>query len=331
VKAAVVPKIASKWEIREVPTPQPSANQVLIKIHASGLCYTDVHITEGHLPMPIEFPRTIGHEPVGEIVAVGEGVNSRKVGDRVGVPWVQASCGRCEWCQRGKAMFCAQQIGTGINIQGGHAQYMVAYADATALLPDGLAYEQAAPVFCAGYTVWSGIRWANPKPHERIAVAGIGGLGHMALQYSKAAGFDTIAITHSKDKVELAHKLGADSVVSDGQSLREAGGADVILATSNSYKASGDALKGLRPDGRLMLIGSSDEPFTIPSPTEFFVNRFQIIGSSQNGREFLYEALDYVAKGKVKVMAETFSLDHIADAYEKVANGSVRFRAVIKV
>ena len=278
----------------------------------------------------MEFPRTIGHEPVGEIVALGEGVTSRKVGDRVGVPWIQASCGRCEWCLRGKPMFCAQQIGTGINIQGSHAEYMVAYADATMLIPDGLADEQAAPVFCAGYTVWSGIRWANPKPHERIAVVGIGGLGHMALQYSKAAGFDTIAITHSKDKVELAHKLGADVVASDGQGLREAGGADIVLATSNSYKASADALKGLRPDGRLMLIGASDEPFTIPSPLEVMMQRLQILGSNQNGREYLYEALDYVAKGKVKVMAETFPLEHVAEAYEKVANGSVRFRAVIK-
>jgi len=330
MRAAVVPKIGGKWEVREVPTPEPSANQVLIKIRASGLCYTDVHITEGHLPIPMEFPRTIGHEPVGEIVALGEGVTSRKVGDRVGVPWIQASCGRCEWCLRGKPMFCAQQIGTGINIQGSHAEYMVAYADATMLIPDGLADEQAAPVFCAGYTVWSGIRWANPKPHERIAVVGIGGLGHMALQYSKAAGFDTIAITHSKDKVELAHKLGADVVVSDGQGLREAGGADIVLATSNSYKASADALKGLRPDGRLMLIGASDEPFTIPSPLEVMMQRLQILGSNQNGREYLYEALDYVAKGKVKVMAETFPLEHVAEAYEKVANGSVRFRAVIK-
>ena len=329
MKAAVVPRIGGKWEVREVQTPKPSANQVLIKIHASGLCYTDVHISEGRLPIPIEFPRTLGHEPVGEIVAVGEGVTLRKIGDRVGVPWVQASCGRCEWCLRGKPMFCAQQIGTGIGIQGSHAEYMVAYADATMLLSDGMAYEQAAPVFCAGYTVWSGLRWANPKPHERIAVVGIGGLGHLALQYSKAAGFETIAITHSKDKEELAHKLGADVVVSDGQGLREAGGADVILATSNSYKAAADTLRGLRPDGRLMFIGASGEPFTIPSPGEFLMNRHQIIGSSQNGREYLYEALDYVVKGKVKVMAETFHLDDIADAYEKVANGKVRFRAVI--
>ena len=328
MKAAVVPKIGGKWEVKEVPTPHPATNQVLIKMHASGLCYTDVHITEGHVPTGA-FPRTIGHEPAGEIVEVGEGVTSRKIGDRVGVPWFQASCGRCEWCLRGKPMFCAQMIGTGIGIQGSHAEYMVAYADATMLLPDGLAYEQAAPVFCAGYTVWSGLRWANPKPHERIAVVGIGGLGHLALQYSKAAGFETIAITHSKDKEELVHKLGADIVVSDGQGLREAGGADIILATSNSYKAAADTLRGLRPDGRLMFIGGSDEPFTIPSPGEFLMNRHQIIGSSQNGREYLYEALDYVAKGKVKVMAETFSLDDIADAYEKVANGNVHFRAVI--
>ena len=328
MKAAVVPKIGGKWEVKVVPTPHPATNQVLIKMHASGLCYTDVHMTEGHV-LTGAFPRTIGHEPAGEIVEVGEGVTSRKIGDRVGVPWFQASCGRCEWCLRGKPMFCAQMIGTGIGIQGSHAEYMVAYADATMLLPDGLEYEQAAPVFCAGYTVWSGLRWANPKPHERIAVVGIGGLGHMALQYSKAAGFETIAITHSKDKEELVHKLGADIVVSDGQGLREAGGADIILATSNSYKAAADTLRGLRPDGRLMFIGGSDEPFTIPSPGELLFNRHQIIGSSQNGREYLYEALDYVAKGKVKVMAETFPLDDIADAYEKVANGNVRFRAVI--
>src|SRR5436305_10901859 len=146
-------------------------------------------------------------------------------------------------------MFCAEQIGTGVGIAGGHAEYMVAYADATLLLPERLSYDQAAPLFCAGYTVWSGLRWADPQPHERIAVVGIGGLGHLAVQYAKAAGCETIAITHSKDKEELARKLGADFVVSDGQGLREAGGADIILATSNSYKAAADTLRGLRPDG----------------------------------------------------------------------------------
>src|SRR5919204_1988184 len=338
--AAVVPSVNAKWEVKEVTTPQPTTNQVLIKMHASGICYTDVHATHGALG--VNFPYTIGHEPAGEIVELGEGVTTRKVGDRVGVPWMQSTCGRCEWCQRGKSSFCPNHIATGINIAGGHAEYMVAYADATQLIPDGVSYDQAAPIFCAGYTVYSGLRLADPKPHERIAVVGIGALGHLGIQYSKAAGFETIAVTHSKDKEELAYKLGADNVVSDGETLlkekgqhgnsssdgRE-GGVDVILSTSNSYKATADAIKGLRPDGRVILIGfSSTESLTV-SP-EILFKRVRIIGSIQNDRAHLYEALDYVAKGKVEVMTEIFPLDEISNAYDKVADGNVRFKAVIK-
>ncbi|MGA9218201.1 MAG: alcohol dehydrogenase catalytic domain-containing protein [Nitrososphaeraceae archaeon] len=324
--SSVIPSENAKWEVKEVPTPQPGINQVLIKIHASGICYTDVHITKGGLG--VKFPYTIGHEPAGEIVALGESVTTRKVGDRVGVPWLQSTCGRCEWCQRGKLFFCQNQVTTGINIAGSHAEYMVAYADATQLLPDGLSYDQAAPIFCAGYTVYSGLRFAYPKPHERVAVVGIGALGHLGIQYSNAAGFETIAVTHSKDKEELAYKLGANSVVSDGDMLLKAGGADVILATSNSYKATADSIKGLRPDGRVILMGfSTTEPLAI-SP-EILFKHGHIIGSSQNDREHLYEALDYVAKGKVRVMTEIFALEDISNAYEKVANGNVRFKAVI--
>jgi alcohol dehydrogenase len=337
--SSVIPSVNAKWEVKEVPTPQAGTNQVLIKIHASGICYTDVHITKGGLG--VKFPYTIGHEPAGEIVALGEGVTTRKVGDRVGVPWVQSTCGRCEWCQRGKLSFCPNQIATGINIAGSHAEYMVAYADATQLLPNGLSYEQAASIFCAGYTVYSGLRFADPKPHERVAVVGIGGLGHLGIQYSKAAGFETIAVTHSKDKEELAYKLGADSVVADGEGLLKegqhdspggggaGGGADVVLATSNSYKATADSIKGLRPDGRFVLMGvSTTEPLTIFP--EILFKRARIIGSTQNDREHLYEALDYVAKGKVRVMTEIFPLEEISNAYDKVANGNVRFKAVIE-
>ena len=324
--SSVVPSENVKWEVKEVPTPQPRANQVLLKIHASGICYTDVHITKGGLG--VKFPNTIGHEPAGEIVALGEGVTTRKVGDRVGVPWLQSTCGRCEWCQRGKLFFCPNLVATGINIPGSHAEYMVAYADATQLLPDGLSYDQAAPIFCAGYTVYSGLRFAYPKPHERVVVVGIGALGHLGIQYSKAAGFETIAVTHSKDKEELAHKLGADSVVPDGDILLKEGGADVILSTSNSYKATADSIKALRPDGRIILMGvSTTEPLAI-SP-EILFKRGHIIGSTQNDREHLYEALDYVAKGKVRVMTEIFPLEDISNAYDKVANGNVRFKAVI--
>ena len=185
-----------------------------------------------------------------------------------------------------------------------------------------------APIFCAGFTVYSGLRMADPKPHERIAVVGIGALGHLGIQYSKAAGFETIAVTHSKDKEELAYKLGADSVVSDGESLLKQGGADVILSTSNSYTTTAESIKALRPDGRVILMGFSSTDTLTVSP-EILFKRGRIIGSTQNDREHLYEALDYVANGKVRVMTEIFPLEDITNAYDKVANGNVRFKAVI--
>src|SRR6266498_3194627 len=303
--SSVIPSVNAKWEVKEVPTSPIGANQVLIKIHASGICYTDVHITKGGLG--VKFPFTIGHEPAGEIVAIGEGVTTRKVGDRVGVPWLQSTCGRCEWCQRGKLFFCPNQIATGINIAGSHAEYMVAFADATQLLPNGLSYGQAAPIFCAGYTVYSGLRFAHPKPHERIAVVGIGALGHLGIQYSKATGFETNAVTHSKDKEELAYKLGADVVVSDGDILEKECGTDVILAKSSSYKATADSIKGLRPDGRIILMGVS--------MTEPLSNISRNLVQTWSHHWF-------------KVMTEIFALDEISSAYDKVANGNVRFKAI---
>jgi alcohol dehydrogenase len=326
MRAAVVPAVGGRWAVKQVPDPKPGPTQVLMRIHASGLCYTDVHITDGHLPTA-GFPRILGHEPVGEVVEVGSSVTTRRVGDRVGVPWIQSSCGRCERCLRGMGSFCPNQVGTGVQTEGGHAELMVAEAAATMLLPDAISYEQAAPVFCAGYTVYSGLRIAEPRPHERVAVLGIGGLGHLAIQYAKAAGFETFAVTKSKDKVPLVKRLGADEVVADGAALAAAGGADVILATSNSFKATSDLVKALRPDGRLVVMGVSTE--TLEIGVELLFCRGRIIGSLQNGPEYLFEALDWVAKGKVKVVEETFRLAEIDRAYDRVAKGDVRFRAVI--
>ncbi len=326
MQAAVVPAVSSPWQMKDVPQPKPGPNQVLVKMHASGICYTDVHETLGHIPGP--FPRILGHEPVGEIVAVAPDVTTRKVGDRVGTAWIQATCGRCEWCQRGRKVFCPYQKDTGIDLQGGHAEYMLMYADATFLIPDNVSYEQAAPIFCAGYTVWSGLRWANPKPHERVAVLGIGGLGHLAVQYSKAAGFETIAISHSPDKDKLIRELGADEIVRDGKSLADAGGADIILSTSNSTKSMVDSIQGLRPDGRLVTMGADAEPLSL-SLMDLIMKRIHIIGSQQNGPEYLYEALDFVAKGKVKTIVETYRLAEAPKAYQRVVDGKARFRAVL--
>ena len=299
---------------------------MLVKMRASGICYTDVHQTLGHIPG--QFPRILGHEPVGEIVAIAPDVTSRRVGDRVGTAWIQATCGRCEWCQRGRKNFCPNQHDTGMDLQGGHAEYMLMYADSTFLIPDNVAYEQAAPIFCAGYTVYSGLRWANPKPHERVAVLGIGGLGHLAVQYAKASGFETIAISHSPDKDKLVRELGADEIVRDGQGLAAAGGADILLSTSNSTKAMIDTIQGLRPDGRLVTMGADLEPLSV-SLMDLLMKRLQIIGSQQNGPEYLYEALDFVAKGKVKTIVETYPLADAANAYQRVVDGKARFRAVL--
>jgi alcohol dehydrogenase len=326
MQAAVVPAVSSSWQIKDVPQPQPGANQVLVKMHASGICYTDVHETLGHIPG--QFPRILGHEPVGEIVALAPDVSTRKVGDRVGTAWIQSTCGRCEWCQRGRRMFCPYLKSTGIDVQGGHAEYMLMNADATYLIPDKVSYEQAAPIFCAGYTVYSGLRWADPKPHERVAVLGIGGLGHLAVQYAKAAGFHAIAISHSPEKDKMIRDLGADKIVRDGKSLGAAGGADVILSTSNSTKSMVDSIQGLRPDGRLVTMGVGEEPLSI-SLMDLISKRIRIIGSQQNGPEYLYEALDFVAQGKVKTIVETYPLAEAQKAYQRVVEGKARFRAVL--
>src|SRR5258706_1054647 len=326
MQAAVVPAKSSSWQVQDVPQPQPGPNQVLVRMHASGICYTVVHEPWGHIPG--ESPRILGHEPVGEIVAVAPDVTSRKVGDRVGTAWVQATCGRCEWCQRGRRNFCPYQKSTGVNLQGGHAEYMLMYADSTFLIPDNVSYEQAAPIFCAGYTVWSGLRWAEPKPHERVAVLGIGGLGHLAVQYAKAAGFETIAISHSPDKDKMIPELDADEIVLDGKSLTAAGGADIILSTSNSTKSMVDSIQGLRPAGRLITMVADAEPLSI-SLIELLFKRIKIIGSQQNGPEYLYDAHDYVAQGKVKSIVETYPLAEAAKAYQRVVEGTTRFRAVL--
>lgn len=326
MRAVMTKEKDARWEVQEVARPTPGANQVLLKVHASGICYTDVHQTRGELP--VKYPCILGHEPVGEIVELGSGVRSRTIGQRVGVPWVQAGCGSCEWCLRGKNAFCRQPFGTSASMQGGHAEYMVVWSDGTMPIPDRLSYEQAAPIFCAGYTVWSGLRLAEPQPGERVAVIGIGGLGHLALQYAAACGYHTIAVTHSADKKKLALELGASEVVGSGKELLESGGADVILATSNSAKQTFDCIQGLRPDGRFMVMGFYNEPFQI-SVTDLLFKRARVIGSIQNSVEHLYEALDIAARGKIKVMTESFKLDDATAAYEKVEKGDVRFRAVL--
>ncbi|WP_135459587.1 alcohol dehydrogenase catalytic domain-containing protein [Mycobacterium sp. DL99] len=336
MKAAVIPEINGAWELREVPTPVAGPGQVLIKVHACGICFTDVWTTRG--AAGDLFPLITGHEVVGEVVEVGAGVDTRRVGDRVGTTWVQSTCGRCDYCQENlplsgqAAVNCAGPRLTGFNAQGGHAEYIAVTATGTVLIPDSLSFELAAPIFCAGYTTWSGLRAAEPAPHERVAIVGIGGLGHLAVQFAAASGLQTIAVTHSPDKKELARKLGAHEVVANGEELLAAGGADVLLLCSNSYDQGADALRGLRHDGRAISMGL-DPLADIVIPTDrqrpFFAQRQKVIGSTHNGLRYLTEALEFAAAGKVTPMIETFPKEQVSTAVTKVIEGDVRFRAVV--
>lgn len=331
MRAAVVVGAGRPWELRDFAVPTPGPDEVLIQIAASGLCYTDVHFTNLRRPSD-NVPVIFGHEPVGTVVAVGKAVTTRNVGDRVGTTTTQRTCGRCEWCLSGHEISCTNPTYLFVHVPGGHAEYLVAVAHATTLIPDTLSFEQAAPLFCAGYTVMGGLLKANLKPHDRVAVLGVGGLGHLAIQYAKALGHETIAVTQSPDKVGLAKELGADKVVSVGDLSNQK--VDVVLSTANSYAPAIAALPGLRPEGRLVLMGIADgaESLTIPSELVFpamMVNRWSIIGSQQNEREALTLALNFAAEGKVRVLTETFPLERVNDAFERVAKGEARFRVVL--
>ena len=222
MKAAIVSDETAEWRIQEIPTPTPGPGEVLVRVRACGLCHNDLLIGKKRFPFLGPGPIITGHEAAGEVVGLGSGVKSRRVGDRVGVPWLQETCGRCGYCLEDAsltgqaAMGCAAPRATGVTTQGGHAEYIVASATGTVLLPEGLAYEVAAPTLCAGYTAWSALTDAAPGLNERVAVVGLGGIGHMAVQYARACGLETLVVTGSPEKVAAARELGAAEVVASG-------------------------------------------------------------------------------------------------------------------
>lgn len=330
MRAAVIEKFNEPWQVRDLPDPRPAPGQVLIKVHASGMCYTDLHAHHG--VFPLKPPFVAGHEPAGVIVEVGAGVTDLRVGDRVGVFWNQKGCGRCAACQAGHPGGCPDAQ-SWMHLGGSNAELMVAWASGCALIPEGASFEAAAPIFCAGYTTMSGLRNADPKPGERVAVLGVGGLGHLALQFSKALGLETVAITGQANKKKELTELGADDVIlagdDPGKALRDAGGADIVLSTTNSAKQVSSAFSGLRAGGRFINMGLPDGAIAIDPMVLMFGQR-QLRGSSQDERSDLFEALNLVASGKVKPILETYPLARANEARERLETGKVRYRAVIQ-
>lgn len=330
MRAAVIDKFNEPWQVRDMPDPRPGPGQVVIKVHASGMCYTDLHAHHG--AFPLKPPFVAGHEPAGVIVEAGPGVTDLRVGDRVGVFWNQKGCGRCPACQSGRAANCPDGQ-SWMHLGGSNAELMLAWASGCALIPEGVSFEAAAPIFCAGYTTMSGLRNADPKPGERVAILGVGGLGHLALQFAKAVGLETIAITGQANKQKELTELGADAVIlsgdDPGKALRDAGGADIVLSTTNSGKQVSAAFAGLRPGGRFINMGVPDGGIMI-DPFVLMFGQRQLRGSSQDERSDLYEALQLVAAGKVKPVIETYPLAKINEARERLESGKVRYRAVVQ-
>jgi D-arabinose 1-dehydrogenase-like Zn-dependent alcohol dehydrogenase len=329
MRAAILKVYNQPWVFENLPDPKPADGQVLIRIRASGMCGTDMHVHRGH--MPVTLPKVLGHEPVGTIAAIGPGVLAYKVGDRVGVSWHQRGEGRCRACQEGRPLYCPEGQ-TWMHLGGGNSELMLAWASGCTLVPEGVSDADAAPVFCAGYTVMSGLRNARPRPGDRVAVLGIGGLGHLAIQYAKALGLEVFALTGTAAKKDEAKKLGADEVIVAGgdlgAALLAAGGADVILGTTNSAAHATQALGGLRPEGRLVNMGALDGPIQA-DPLLLLGRQASIVGSMQNDRRDLVEALDLVAAGKVRPQIETYPLAKANEVRDRLEAGKVRYRAVL--
>jgi alcohol dehydrogenase len=329
MKAFVMTAVNEPFTVKDVPDPQPGPSQVRIRMHASGVCGTDVHVWRGELPLPL--PMVPGHEPAGVVDLTGPGVTSVKVGDHVGVSWFQSGCGRCIYCQKKRARHCAEPR-TWISNGGSYADYMIADAEGCTLLPATMTWETAAPLFCGGFAAMSAYRAARPQTGERIAVIGVGGLGHLAIQIAKALGHEVIAMTNSADKVNDAKTLGADEVLllknHAGQELAGIGGADIILSFSPDMKQNSQALIGLCPDGRFVTTAPGEEPIQV-DPTSTLFKQISVIGSAHNHKADLVDVLNLAANGKVKPILETYPIDDLNSVLQRLAEGKVRHRAVV--
>jgi D-arabinose 1-dehydrogenase-like Zn-dependent alcohol dehydrogenase len=333
MRAAQVRDAKGPFELVEREVPEPDPGHVRIKVQASGICHSDSLTKEGLWP-GIRYPRVPGHEVAGVIDAIGRSVAVWKVGDRVGVGWHGGHCGYCESCRRGDFVTCrvAPQI-PGISYDGGHADYMIAPAVALARIPDGLTAADAGPLMCAGITTYNSLRNAGARPGDLVGVLGIGGLGHLGIQFAAKMGFRTVAIARGKDKEALARKLGAqhyiDSQTQDpAQELTRLGGARVVLATVTSGKAMTAVLGGLGIDGKLIVLGAAFEPLEV-SPLQLISGRRSIVGWPSGTSADSQDTLDFSALTGVRSMNEVFPLGRAAEAYERMMSGKARFRVVL--
>jgi D-arabinose 1-dehydrogenase-like Zn-dependent alcohol dehydrogenase len=333
MRAVQVTRPNGPFELVEREIPEPGMGAVRIKIQACGVCHSDSVTKEGTLP-GIQYPRVPGHEIAGIVDAVGVGVAGWTPGQRVGVGWHGGHCGYCDSCRRGDFVTCqvAFQI-CGVSYDGGYAEYMIAPAGALALIPEGLSAIEAGPLMCAGVTTFNPLRNSGARPGDLVAVLGIGGLGHLGIQFAAKMGFRTVAIARGADKEALSRKLGAayyiDSQAQDpAAELLKLGGAKVILATVTSSDAMSATLGGLGVNGKLVILGAAVEPMQVPGIPLIFGRR-SILGWPSGSSIDSQDTLSFSLLTGVRAMTEVFPLERAADAYEHMMSGKVRFRAVV--
>jgi propanol-preferring alcohol dehydrogenase len=332
MKMAQVLKAGGDFTIVEGAIPEPAAGQVRVKIEACGVCHSDVLVKEGLWP-GIQFPRVPGHEIAGRIDAVGAGVTTWKQGQRVGVGWHGGHCFVCEPCRRGDFAMCLNRKITGIDFDGGYAEYMIARAEALAAIPDELPAEEAGPFMCAGVTVYNALRNSGARGGDTVAIHGVGGLGHLGVQYARRMGFHTIAINRGKDKESLAKELGAHHYIDSSGSnaaeeLQKIGGARVILATAPNAKAISEMVGGLGINGTLLVPAAPNDPLTV-SVMPLISGRRSVAGWYSGTARDSQDTLEFSALSGVHPMIEKYSLEQAAEAYEQMHSGKARFRAVL--
>jgi len=332
MRAAQVARAGGPLEMVERDIPQPGPRQVRVKVHACGVCHSDTLTKEGHWP-GIQYPRVPGHEIAGVIDAVGSDVPSWRPGQRVGVGWLGGYCGYCEPCRRGIFIACIRQQVTGITIDGGYQEYVVVPFEGLASIPDELDFVEAGPLMCAGITTFNPLRNSIARPGDTVAVLGIGGLGHLGVQFASKMGFRTIAIGRGTDKEPLARQLGAhhyiDSAAGDPAALlQQLGGAKVILSTATSAQALAATIGGLALDGRLIVLGADFAPMPL-NTTSLIGRRTGLYGWPSGPSIDSEDTLKFSALTGVRPTTEAFPLERVADAYDRMMSNRARFRVVI--
>jgi D-arabinose 1-dehydrogenase-like Zn-dependent alcohol dehydrogenase len=334
MRVVQVSRAGGAFELVEREIPLPGLGQVRVKVEACGVCHSD-DMTKAGLWPGIEYPRVPGHEIAGMVDAVGEGVTGWTKGQRVGIGWHGGHCGNCDSCRRGDFVTCqvALQV-PGISYDGGYAEYMTAPAAALALIPDGLSAAEAAPLMCAGVTTFNSLRNSGARPGDLVAILGIGGLGHLGVQFAAKMGFDTVAIGRGNDKETLARKLGAshyiDSQAQDpAAELLKLGGAQVVLATAPEGKAMSAVLGGLGVNGKLVILGAAAEPLQVPA-IPLLMGRRSILGWPAGTSIDSQDTLSFSLLTGVRAMIESFPLERATEAFESMMSGKVRFRAVLR-